>query len=275
VFTSHGSAAPRQAPKVSLITVTYNSANALRECWSRFDPDWAEWIVVDNHSTDDSVSIAESLGATPLRLVRNVGFSAANNIAASLTDADVLIFCNPDVVVDAPGIARIANRAMSAPCLIAPQLANSDGTLQENGRGAPYPHRKLRHMLGRRDEPDLAYVRIARAGELRSAVWAMGAAVGMSRSTFDAIRGWDSRYFIYYEDADICLRALDQGIPTYIDGDIVWTHKWARETARGLSVPAWKREISSGLKFYARNTHCVLPIGASGRRLRKADAESR
>ena len=79
----------------------------------------------------------------------------------------------------------------------------------------------------------------------------MGAAVAMSRGTFDRIGGWNDEYFVYYEDAEIRLRALESGISTYVDGDVNWQHGWARETSRGFSMAAWKREFASAVKFYS------------------------
>lgn len=257
-------------PSVSAITVTYNSAKTLSGSWQEFDPAWCEWLAIDNDSSDSSVSTASSLGAHTMRLDRNLGFSAANNLGARATDSDVLIFCNPDVTVDEAGILRLAELALHTPCIVAPQLVNPDGTPQENGRGAPYPHRKLKHMLGS-ETNDPAYSRFAEPGEVREVVWVMGAAVAMSRETFDHIGGWNDKFFIYYEDSEICLRALAAGVPTYVDGSVRWVHQWARETKRGRSWAAWKHEIRSGTRFYLTNPSTVIPIGRKGRRLRALD----
>jgi N-acetylglucosaminyl-diphospho-decaprenol L-rhamnosyltransferase len=264
-----GEASP---PVVSLVTVTYNSAATLNACWMNLGIDWAQWVVVDNCSSDRSAEVARDLGATVIELPRNMGFSAANNIGVEHAKGDVLVFCNPDVVVDQPGIDRLAHRAASTGAIVAPQLTNPDGSLQENGRGAPYPHRKLRHMFGSQHKLDLAYARIAHPGQFRQVVWVMGAAVAMSRGTFDRIGGWNDGYFIYYEDAEICLRALESRISTYVDGDVNWQHGWARETSRGFSMAAWKREVASAVKFYSGHLECLLPVGAIGKRLREVDA---
>jgi N-acetylglucosaminyl-diphospho-decaprenol L-rhamnosyltransferase len=262
--------APRS---ITLITVTYNSASTLEMCWREFDPAWADWVVVDNASSDNSAEVAERLGATVVRLSRNVGFSAANNVAARTRASDVIIFCNPDVTVDADGIRQLAERAVREPCLVAPQLVNPDGSPQENGRGAPYPHRKLRHMVTSKDDP--AYYRFAAPGERREVVWVMGAAVALSRETFERIGGWNDKYFIYYEDSEICLRALRLGVPTYVDGDVRWVHQWARETRRSRSWNAWKHELRSGSRFYLTHPSALLPIGRFGRTLRLVDRRTR
>ena len=258
---------------VSLVTVSYNSAEVLTACWSG-DLPGVEWIVVDNNSADDTVAVARSLGAKVIGLPRNVGFSGANNIGAGQATGNTLIFCNPDVTVTQEGVAKLVEFAQARECLVAPQLVNEDGSLQENGRGAPYPYRKARHLLlrGSPSEED-SYSRLARGDEVIPVVWVMGAAVAVQRKIFERIGGWDDSYFIYYEDADLCLRAWDLGIPTYVDGSVRWRHGWARETARGLSWRAWKHEFASAARFYLTHRYCLIPIGRRGRRMRARDRD--
>jgi N-acetylglucosaminyl-diphospho-decaprenol L-rhamnosyltransferase len=256
--------------RTTLVTVTHNSRDVLHHFWADAQEQDLDWVVVDNASADDSAAVAEALGARVVRSAENLGFSRANNLGARHSDADVLIFCNPDVRVDADGVRALAARAMSTGGLVAPQLCNGDGTLQENGRGTPFPHRKLQHMFGRQDAHD-SYVRLAGPGELRQVVWVMGAAVAMTRAVLDRIGGWNERYFIYYEDAEICLRALRKGVPTFVDGDIRWEHGWARETQGSFSRSAWRHEVRSGLRFYLTHPHCVVPVGRAASQLRAVD----
>jgi N-acetylglucosaminyl-diphospho-decaprenol L-rhamnosyltransferase len=256
--------------RATLITVTHNSSDTLRHFWADAASQGLDWVVVDNASSDDSAAAASALGARVVPSTENLGFSRANNLGARHADSDVLIFCNPDIRVTRDGVRALASHAVSTGGLVAPQLCNSDGTLQENGRGTPFPHRKLRHMFGEHDAQD-SYVRLARPGELRQVVWVMGAAVAMTREVFDCIGGWNDRYFIYYEDAEICLRALRMGVPTFVDGDTRWEHGWARETQGAFSRSAWRHEVRSGLRFYLTHPHCVIPVGRAAAELRAVD----
>ena len=244
--------------EVSLITVSYNSARDLERFWAgqQFVP--YPWTVVDNSSSDDSREVARRLGAQVVELEANCGFSAANNVGASVTDTEVLIFCNPDVTVTPDGIATLADQVRRHGGIVAPQLVNADGSLQENGRGIPYLHRKVRHLMQRHDEK---YLRFAGPGELIQVVWVMGAALAITRADFDALGGWDSRFFLYYEDADIGLRARDLGMGVRVDGDVRWQHGWGRETGRGFSARAWKLEIASARRFYRKHPDCLVPMG--------------
>jgi N-acetylglucosaminyl-diphospho-decaprenol L-rhamnosyltransferase len=257
--------------KPTIISVTYNSSQDLMASWNAFRPEWAEWIVVDNNSADESVRVAESLGARVIALDENVGFSTANNIGVESSNGDVLIFGNPDLRVDQAGIEMLSETALGYAGLVAPQLVNADGSLQENGRGTPFPHRKVRHLLSRKHRQSDPYLRFASEPLPLEVVWVMGAAVSMRRDVFDTLGGWDGRFFIYYEDADICLRAWEEGLRVCIDGRVRWQHGWARETAGSFSRSAWKNEFRSAWRFYRKHLHCVVPLGRRARLLHAVD----
>jgi N-acetylglucosaminyl-diphospho-decaprenol L-rhamnosyltransferase len=271
--TFHGALGGVQTPSISLITVTYNSSQQLRRFWQGLNfPSEIEWIVVDNNSTDGSADLAQSLGAKLVRADSNLGFSGGNNLGVRAASGNVLIFVNPDVKVDFAGLRRIACIVVARRVLAAPQLMNADGTPQENGRGAPFPNRKLSHMFRPNSTATSRYlVTVGPHDPPRPVVWAMGAVLGMSRETYDEIGGWESAYFIYYEDSDLCLRALHMGIPTEILGDVRLEHGWGRETAKGFRWNVWKHELRSALIFYSRHPYCVIPVGPSARRVREVE----
>lgn len=237
---------------VALITVTYNSADVLKSHWTGVGlPADIEWIVVDNASTDGSADVARKLGARVLHLPRNVGFSAANNVGAAATHAEVFVFVNPDVSVVVDSIAALARRAAESHCIVAPQLVNADGSPQENGRTEPYFYRKIQHFFGSRGSSK-SYEVIAPPGQLVETSWVIGAALAMSRTVFEMLSGWDSKFFVYYEDSDLGMRARSIGVRTYVDGDVRWNHAWARATRRSFSWFAWRLEIRSATRFYTR-----------------------
>jgi len=98
-------------PKVSILIVTYNSADFIGHCLRALcaytSYPGIEIIVVDNDSTDESASIAESFGNrdSRIRVVRNVGnrgFAGGNNAAAALASGDYVVFLNADALVS-PG----------------------------------------------------------------------------------------------------------------------------------------------------------------------------
>lgn len=241
--------------------MTFNSASILRSFWAGIDwPESIEWIVVDNDSNDDSVAVAKSLGARVISLDTNNGFSFANNVAAASSSADVLIFANPDLRLNIEDVPALASRALETSGIVAPQLVNSDGSPQENGRGIPYIHRKLRHMFGTHNLDSDPYLIVASSGEVVDALWVMGAALALPKQVFDSLGGWDNRFFIYYEDHELGIRARKAGVRVLIDGNLRWEHGWARETAARKSWKPWAHELASALRFYSAHPWALVPL---------------
>jgi N-acetylglucosaminyl-diphospho-decaprenol L-rhamnosyltransferase len=245
----------------TVVTVTYNSAEQLQRCWAGQAREDVQWIVVDNASADRSADCARDLGADEVvRLDRNRGFGAANNVGMSRADCDWIMFVNPDVSIgpsaDLDRLAAVSQANKDA--LIAPQLLNPDGSEQPNARGLPFLVDKLAHrsvpLPGARLHD---YVRTG-LREPTYVAWAIGAAVGGRLDVLRALGGWDERYVIYYEDHDLGLRAWQHDVPVVVDPTIRWRHEWQRETTR-LRLGPWAHEVRSAGIFYATYPALLFP----------------
>lgn len=242
---------PRSPGDWCIITVTYNSAEDLRTWWQARGADDPQWIVVDNASSDDTVSVARALGAEVVEAGGNLGFSKANNLGFRHTTARHVAFVNPDVRVNVADLTALAATIDERRAIVAPQLLNEDGTLQPNGRGLPFlidkfANRGLRLPGSRLDLyiPDIS--------EAPTDVdWLTGAVICGARADLEAIGPWDERFFLYYEDQEIGLAAWDHGVRVMVDPSIRWIHGWRRAT-KSFSIKPWLREIASATRFYRK-----------------------
>jgi GT2 family glycosyltransferase len=243
-----------------VVTVTFNSAAVLARCWGGTSKPF-DWIVVDNGSGDSSPDVAELLGARVVRLPRNVGFSAANNIGVRESTAQYVLFANPDLNVSGDGLGRLQAHLDQYGGLVAPQLLSSTGEVQPNGRGFPYVTAKLGNRnLWPLSRLHASYRLIALPGTSTWVAWTIGAAVAARRSDFFALGGWSERFFLYYEDAELGLRAWRNGQPVAVLGDVRWTHHWARATNTFRWSPAHTRELISANVFYRMFPEFILGI---------------
>jgi N-acetylglucosaminyl-diphospho-decaprenol L-rhamnosyltransferase len=216
--------------KVGVVMVTFNSQRHLESSIGELARR-ALVQVVDNASTDDSVTVARDLGALVLPLPHNIGFGAAANVGAAVLPADVdgLLFLNPDVRLDAESVAPLA-RAFDDPSvgLAAPRLRFPDGALQLSARDFP----SLRSLLGRwRNGFD------ARAEFVRARPdWTIGAAFMMRRDDFVEIGGFDTRFFLYGEDVDLCCRVRERAMSVVVSDDVTFEHAYERASAAKLNL---------------------------------------
>lgn len=237
-------------PVWTMVTVTYNSERQLRDYWSQKLPPNVEWIVVDNASTDGTIREARRAGAKIIASRTNLGFGAANNLGLAAARGSYIGFVNPDVTVDFSSLEAMQAAIDESGGIVAPQLVNDDGSLQPGGRGFPTLKNKILNRLSEDDEHE-RYRIYCSSDESRYVCWAIGAAVAGTKGAFTQLGGWDEKFFLYYEDSDIGLRAWNSGLTYRLLGNARWVHGWARETT-GLRWAPWKREIASMAKFYAR-----------------------
>ena len=267
-------------PDVTAILVNYNAGNELAAALRSIQSDCAqvEWeaVVVDNASSDNSAAIVETFPqATLIRNRANVGFGRAVNQAAAVARAPRLLLINPDcrLVSGAMSTLRSVLDAEPSCAVVGPRIFDPDGTVQGSARGDPD---MLTGLFGRRGAlrvllPFLPVARrnvvvedAVRTGAASVVVdWLSGACMLVRRDAFTAAGGFDERFFLYWEDADLCRRLRNRGFHVrYVPGASA-VHQVGRssQTARRSSIRAFH---ASAYLYYA--TH-VAPGALNPRRL--------
>lgn len=257
--------------KVAVVVVNFNTSAIARRSLESAAADLGtrEWsaIVVDNASSDGGAAALSALPRTTvIANATNAGFGAAVNQAAARTAAPLLWVLNPDCVVHAGAFAALeATLDAHADCAIAaPQLLNVDGSVQASARGNPTAWTGLfgRNTLLTKLFPSAPAARrnlpardLVEAGlESAPVDWVMGAAMLVRREMFDAVGGFDARYFLYWEDADLCRRLWARGWSTRYVPRARVTHDGGA-SARTQSAMAARAFHRSAYRYYA--THVV------------------
>lgn len=171
------------APLVSLIVVTYNSARLLPACLDALlATEYApfELLVIDNASSDGTPALvaAHYPQARLLANTANLGFGRACNLGAAAAQGELLVFLNPDVIVPPGWLGVLAQRMREHPDagIICP-------TTLDHGQAPPPPAAPA----------DTAAV--------------PGCAMLVRRAAWRQLGGFDERFFLYWEDTDLCWRA--------------------------------------------------------------------
>jgi N-acetylglucosaminyl-diphospho-decaprenol L-rhamnosyltransferase len=212
-------------PGVDIVIVNWNSRSLLRECLAALDQsDIAERlniIVIDNASADGS---AEGLAVERARLDlvlngENRGFAAACNQGAKRGTAPFLLFLNPDVRVEHDTVASAArylnDPVQSGVGIVGIQLLDFEGHVQRGCARAPTAATLLlRTLFLDRLCPALVpphFLTEWDHGDTRLVDQVMGAFLLIRRELFERLGEFDERFFLYYEDVDLCVAARQAG----------------------------------------------------------------
>ncbi|MFC6792059.1 glycosyltransferase family 2 protein [Methylobacterium komagatae] len=233
---------------LDVVIVNWNGGDLLRDCLAGLAAsDGAERVavtVVDNASTDASLTGLPTLPG-PLEVIRNTenrGFGRACNQGAALGKAPVILFLNPDARVEPDTLARARAALLAEPGwgIVGARLVEANGRTARSCARAPTPAA----MLGRAFALDRLrlvpphFLRDWDHEDDRAVDQVMGAFLMIRRDLFAALDGFDERFFVYYEDVDLCLRARQAGFAVrHLAGPV------ARHLGQGTTRQAKARRL--------------------------------
>jgi GT2 family glycosyltransferase len=178
-----------------------------------------ELVVVDNASADGSASAVRDRHPEALVIANaeNAGFGRACNQGWRASRAPLVLFLNPDAEVTPGAVAALAALLESRPevALAGPRTRSADGAIQVStgpdlGWLAEVRQRRLVRAVARRDARALAHAEARHSAE-HEPDWISGSCLIARRAALESVGGFDERYFLYEEDADLCRRVRGQG----------------------------------------------------------------
>lgn len=243
---------------VGLVLVTYQSAEDLpaflETLSAAVEPYSVDVVGVDNVSSDDSVGIVERFGGRVIRNSRNVGLAAAINQGAAATGAEWILVANPDTQLAPGSIATLVETAKAGERIgmIGPRITSLDGAAYPSGRRFPSLLVGAAHaLLGGVWPANPATKRYF--GEQPTTVtdvdWISGCCMLFRREAFEAVGGFDERYFLYFEETKVALDMHRAGWRVVLDPSVEIRH---REGGSMRSAPYRKVRTHhrSALRFY-------------------------
>lgn len=262
---------PLTAMDLSVIIVNYRMRGMLAQCLRGIErlhlSITHEVIVVDNASRDGSIEMVRERFPS-VRLIanaRNKGLAVANNLGIRAASGTYLLLLNPDIAVLDGSIEVLVHFLASHDDvgLVGPRLLNPDRTTQAACYRFPTPwipifrrtpfgrlpaaRRKLRHYLmldwdHRTNRP---------------VDWVLGAAMLIKRRALDDVGLMDERFFLYFEDVDLCRRMWRANWKVLYVADAVMVHYHQRLSAehpgfRGVFTRATRIHIASGIRYFLK-----------------------
>jgi GT2 family glycosyltransferase len=219
---------PPGLDQVTVIIVTYNSAHCL-QALAHSLAGVPHVTVVDNASQDTTVADVARLMPHAHVLVNpeNRGFGAANNRGLDSATTPYALLLNPDCLISPEAISRLVQTANECPnaAIVAPQLTGNDGRLQLN-------YGWLRHAWSSHGPAAEGVLSVANAC---AAAWLLRCDGHRWR--------FDTDFFLYYEDEDLCLRMFNARKEILIEPRSVAIHA-NRGSVRGPRP--WRTEWGRG-----------------------------
>lgn len=197
----------------------------------------------------------------PLRVVRNLyplGFGENHNQAFQLASGRFFCVLNPDIRIQEDIFKNLTNifGELDHVGLVAPRVVNSSGDIEDSARRFPSPGEIVGKFFGRKSR---RY--IPGADRIDYPDWVAGMFMLIPVKVFGEINGFDARYFLYYEDVDLCARLRLKGYRIALRQDVSVVHDAQRASHRSLKYMRW--HVLSMLRFFSSSTYKMICRSAS------------
>lgn len=273
--------------ELSIIVLSFNTSQITVKCLESIVKHYSselregkfEVIVVDNRSSDDSVSRIEtfikknkSLNFTLIKSKENLGFGGGNNKGVSLSRGKNVLFLNSDTLVKDRGLISMSeflskNQGVG---IAGGKLYNEDGSSQASV-GIFYTVWSLFLTLfgGER----LGFLRKS-PDSVKSVDWVSGAFMMVKKEAFEKIGGFDKNIFMYVEDMELCYSMRKNGFDVMFFPNASVLHEKIGSSSRAFAIASiykgiiyfFKKHRSSfefkiALFFLLTKAHLAIFVG--------------
>lgn len=223
-------------------------------------------VVVDNGSSDGSTEMVrrDFPGVALIADHGNIGYGAASNIAMQHARAEYVLLLNADTRLHRGALAAMADYLDEQPqvAIVGPKLLNDDGTLQLSC--FPFPgtvgwlveNDPIASVVGALPLVRNATLRFAPPTRATPVPWVLGAALGIRRSAFENVAGFDPSFFMYFEEVDLCKRLALNGWFTHYCPEVRITHVGQAST-RQIRPAMLVAHYRSTVQYYHKHTRGV------------------
>ena len=186
----------------------------------------------------------------PIQVIQNdlpKGFGENHNEAFNLSEnaneRRYFLVLNPDIhfTVDVIGELVAVLESDRSIGVIAPSVRNIEGTLEDSARQLPTLLGLMKKFFGYQGTYTFS------SEQDYTPDWVAGMFMLFRSEVFRQLGGFDTRYFLYYEDVDICCRLWLEGYSVYVRPSLSIVHDARRQSRKNFKYMRW--HLSSILRF--------------------------
>lgn len=257
---------------LSIIIVNWNTRALVAECLTSvaveiaaFPAGQVETLVVDNASSDGSVALLQTHfpWVQLIPNATNVGFAAANNQAMAMAKGKYILLLNSDTKVLAQALTTLVEFMEARPDVGASgaRYLNPDGSLQPSCFPAPTLARELWRMFHLDRFYPFGIYQMAQWSLLtpRSVDVVQGAALLVRRTVLDQIGFFDTTYFMYTEEVDLCERIRRAGWPIFFVPAAMIVH-YGGQSTRQAALPMFLQLYRSKILYFRKHHGAVATL---------------
>lgn len=248
---------------LSVLTVTHNNENSIDDYLKTIIhslPPNSEIIIIDSGSSDKTLDKINSFKSEyrniDIKLYpnkENIGYGGGSNVAANYAKGKYLLLLNPDTRTKDDAISKLIQFAKQNEKvgLIAPKLVQSNGEVQPSVRKLPTILGAIaEYYFGIKNMYEAYVPKTEQAVEVECVV---GAAILIRREIFINLKGFNEKFFLYYEDIDLCKRIRKMGLKIFYLPEVLIEHQV------GGSISEQKTKwIKTSAKIYHGNLAGLL-----------------
>ncbi len=216
--------------------------------------------VIDNGTKKNGLSEALSgfSDVTYIHTGKNLGFGAGHNRVLELLDSKYHAIVNPDILLKKDAFTPLMDFMEKEGCGMAvPKILNDDGKLQAAYRLEPTPFDMFIRMFvkhGFKARKDKHIMRDMDYSKPFRVPFAQGCFLLIKTELFKELKGFDERFFLYMEDADLCKRVNSVDRLMYCPYVSV-IHRWEKGSHKSLRL--FSLHVSSMIKYFRKWKHVV------------------
>lgn len=206
--------------------------------------------VIVTENIPDPVPLFVGAARLPVRVLANAapkGFGANHNAAFAHCSTPVYCVVNPDIRLERDPFAALAGVLASPDIGVAgPLVVSPSGVVEDSARRFPTFASLAKKLFERKVGPDYPA-----EGRPAPVDWIAGMFMAFRADAYRAVAGFDERFFLYYEDVDMCRRLRARGLATVYQPSVSVIHDARRASRRDLRL--MRIHAASALRYLTRS----------------------
>ena len=204
--------------------------------------------IIVTHNIPEDIPLPRNARIVTIHNSSPQGFAANQNRAFARSDGDFFCVLNPDIILRGNPFGRLisvmekSGADISAPCVTSPQ-----GKIENSVRRFP----TFTGLLAKVFHLSTGQIHFDRTAESFYPDWVAGMFIIFRHGSYARLGGFDEKFFLYYEDVDICARAWNLGMKVVVCPSVSVVHDAQRKSHRNLRYLRW--HLCSAARYFFKH----------------------